>query len=162
MRNKFLRTTMNLSEKNIDKLETSVKNNNSKNEKDVLSESNYPMSLLSTRDTFTVKKQVRSMSSKSLKFQSVISNNDHICSDSKVKNIKSKCPKYRRENLLNNDVLSKQSSNNEKRYDFEQTGNVVVNLFSIKDLNLPIKTKNDIDKDSPIQPFDKQLGRKPL
>jgi len=98
MRTIFLRKTMNLSQTNIEKLENKVKCNKSKNEQDIMSESNYPMSLLSTRDTFTVKKQVRSMSSKSLrslsvKSQSVLSNNDYVKSDSKIKNNNSNCPK---------------------------------------------------------------------
>lgn len=74
---------MNLSPSNIEKLENKSKYNKLKNEQDIMSESNYPMSLLSTRDTFTNKKQVRSMSSKSLrslsvKSKSIISNNDNI------------------------------------------------------------------------------------
>lgn len=76
MRNKFLRTSMNLNPSNIEKLDTKSKNNQSKNDHDCFSESNYAMSLLSTRDTFTNKKQVRSMSSKSLKSRSILSSNE--------------------------------------------------------------------------------------
>lgn len=76
MRNKFLRTSMNLNPSNIEKLDTKSKNDHSKNDHDCFSESNYAMSLLSTRDTFTNKKQVRSMSSKSLKSRSILSSNE--------------------------------------------------------------------------------------